>query len=419
MRRTIFASPKSTDWTNWSAGELRTSWSFRPFFQGKAEFTDLYPEAKKWCNAPSKIAEPADVLISVRAPVGPSNLCREKSGIGRGLAALRPKDGVSSKYLLYAVRASANELKNRSTGTTFEAISGSTLRGHLITLAPVEARGGVVSAIEQQLTRLDDTVTTLRRAATRVRVLRSALLGRAWHGAQTQASLGELSVASDYGTSQKASYDADGPPILRIPNVAHGRLDLRDLKHATKPTELKDARALRPGDFLIIRTNGSRDLIGRGGVVETQFSAPHFHASYLIRFRLSGNAPLWRWISLIWSAPALRTQMNGLPAVPREHAADAVDGRGVEVPSQVQAPLVGEDVRALLGGHRSVESLDLRHELGKPLRGDTELLQQIGTELPVRRHRSGLLRRRLVARRGLLRGGLLRVIEDHAHLVPG
>ena len=39
-----------------------------PFLQGKAEFTDLYPKAVKWCSAPSKIAEPDDVLISIRAP---------------------------------------------------------------------------------------------------------------------------------------------------------------------------------------------------------------------------------------------------------------------------------------------------------------------------------------------------------------
>ena len=29
-----------------------------PFFQGKAEFTELYPEVKKWCSEPKKIAEP-------------------------------------------------------------------------------------------------------------------------------------------------------------------------------------------------------------------------------------------------------------------------------------------------------------------------------------------------------------------------
>ena len=53
-----------------------------PFFQGKAEFGDYYPTAVKWCSAPTKIAEGEDVLISVRAPVGPTNLCPTKACIG-------------------------------------------------------------------------------------------------------------------------------------------------------------------------------------------------------------------------------------------------------------------------------------------------------------------------------------------------
>lgn len=285
-----------------------------PFFQGKAEFGDLYPHPGKWCTAPTKVAEPADVLISVRAPVGPTNLCRERSAIGRGLAAVRPREGVPSRYLLYALRASAHELQVRSTGSTFAAISGAVLRSHVLPLAPVEDREPIVAAIEEQLTRVDDAVVTMQRAIARLRVLRSAVLDRAWHSAQGLSSLGELSADSDYGTSQKATYESDGPPILRIPNVARGGIDLRDLKFGTKPSELRSHRSVRPGDFLVIRTNGSRDLIGRGGLVEQELAVPHFHASYLIRFRLVGTVPLWRWISLIWAAPVLRRQIEEIAA---------------------------------------------------------------------------------------------------------
>jgi len=75
-----------------------------PFYQGKAEFGDLSPTPIKWCSKPQKIAEPGDVLISVRAPVGPTNLCREKSCIGRGLAAIRPEATMPSLYFLYFLR---------------------------------------------------------------------------------------------------------------------------------------------------------------------------------------------------------------------------------------------------------------------------------------------------------------------------
>ena len=99
-----------------------------PFYQGKAEFGDLYPTPVKWCSLPGKIAEAGDILITVRAPVGPTNLCREKSCIGRGLAAIRPLADAPSRYWLYALRRFESELAEKATGTTFAAISGNTLR---------------------------------------------------------------------------------------------------------------------------------------------------------------------------------------------------------------------------------------------------------------------------------------------------
>ena len=72
-----------------------------PFFQGKAEFGELYPRPVKWCSKPNKVAQKDDVLMSVRAPVGPTNLAISECCIGRGLAAIRPRDGVPSRYVLY------------------------------------------------------------------------------------------------------------------------------------------------------------------------------------------------------------------------------------------------------------------------------------------------------------------------------
>lgn len=46
-----------------------------PFFQGKAEFGKLYPTVRKYCTDPKKVSEKDDILLSVRAPVGPTNLC--------------------------------------------------------------------------------------------------------------------------------------------------------------------------------------------------------------------------------------------------------------------------------------------------------------------------------------------------------
>ena len=49
-----------------------------PFFQGKAEFGIRYPEIKKYCSKPLRIAKQNDILMSVRAPVGSLNIANQK-----------------------------------------------------------------------------------------------------------------------------------------------------------------------------------------------------------------------------------------------------------------------------------------------------------------------------------------------------
>ncbi|MBA3965551.1 MAG: restriction endonuclease subunit S, partial [Nitrospirales bacterium] len=125
-----------------------------PFFQGKAEFGDLYPEVVKWCTAPGKIAQKDDVLISVRAPVGPTNLAPSECCIGRGLAAIRPQGGMPSKYILNYLRSIERDIDALGTGTTFKAISGKTLREIPVPIAPPDQQELIVAEIEKQFSRL-------------------------------------------------------------------------------------------------------------------------------------------------------------------------------------------------------------------------------------------------------------------------
>lgn len=94
-----------------------------PFFQGKMDFGDINPIPRKWCSAPSRIAYQGDILLCVRAPVGPTNLANQKSCIGRGLAAIRPIAGKSiSEFLLYSIKAQEKQIVQLGQGSTFSAI---------------------------------------------------------------------------------------------------------------------------------------------------------------------------------------------------------------------------------------------------------------------------------------------------------
>lgn len=120
------------------------------------------------------------------------------------------------------------------------------------------------------------------------------------------ASLDQLSWSAQYGTSQKCDYDGTGEPVLRIPNLRAGAIDLADLKRSLVGLALEAEDYVHPGDLLVVRTNGSEALIGRAGVALAELAEPTFLASYLIRYRLTGDHKRWRWIRAFTESSVFR-----------------------------------------------------------------------------------------------------------------
>ena len=99
------------------------------------------------------------------------------------------------------------------------------------------------------------------------------------------AALVDVAESFKYGTSVKCGYKREGVPVLRIPNVVGGHVDVEDLKYGTpKPTEIGPLK-LREGDLLFVRTNGVQDNAGRCSIYRGELGAECCFASYLIRVR--------------------------------------------------------------------------------------------------------------------------------------
>jgi len=119
-----------------------------PFLQGNAEFGDTFPKHKKFTTEPSKIASKGSVLISVRAPVGDTNIADLNYCIGRGLASISLKNG-DNKYLLYLLRSMKPMIEAKGTGSTFKAISKSIINEIEIPLPPLPIQRNIVAVLEQ------------------------------------------------------------------------------------------------------------------------------------------------------------------------------------------------------------------------------------------------------------------------------
>ena len=122
--------------------------------------------------------------------------------------------------------------------------------------------------------------------------------------------LGKLFESLQYGTALKCSYDSSkNTGILRIPNVSTGKLSTSDMKFTNLTKSEKEQYSLKKHDVLMIRSNGSRSLVG-SAVHFDQEASNYGYAGYLMRLRFPINIST-PFIVATLASRTLREQIEG------------------------------------------------------------------------------------------------------------
>lgn len=233
-----------------------------PFFQGKADFGELYPSIRVYCSQPTKIAEKDDILLSVRAPVGPTNLAPCKVCIGRGLTAIRPSEVLLTRYVLLFFRYFEAQLASKGTGTTFKAITQDVVKNLEIPIPPLPEQERIVARIEELFSQLDAGVETLKKTKARLAVYRQAVLKEAFESVIPESDTCNVEdVCKDIKVGiviKPAQYytSADvGVRAFRSANVREFAVNDSDWVYLTKAGHEANLRSeIHTGDVLVVRS---------------------------------------------------------------------------------------------------------------------------------------------------------------------
>lgn len=109
-------------------------------------------------------------------------------------------------------------------------------------------------------------------------------------------NLGSIVSDFNYGTSKKSDYLYKGVPVLRIPNIVDSKINFNKMKYL-QSQEINDTWKIKNGDVLIVRSNGSRDLVGKNALIEN-IQGEYAFASYMIRIRPLEVNPKYVWFLL-------------------------------------------------------------------------------------------------------------------------
>lgn len=210
-----------------------------PFYQGKKEFTDKFiGKPTTWTSVITKEAKKDDILMSVRAPVGPINFATQRICIGRGLAAIRASELVDKNFIYSFLIKHESEIVGNS-GAVFNSINKNQIENIQIPIPLLPEQQRIVSILDEAFSSIEQAKENLQRNLQNAKELFQSELnsiftnkGEGWEETTLKANI-ELST----GFAFKSKFYTDNEDdilLLRGDNIMQGDFRWQDVKRWNK-----------------------------------------------------------------------------------------------------------------------------------------------------------------------------------------
>lgn len=230
-----------------------------PFYQGKKNFTEKHlGKPDKWTTQVTKEAQKGDILMSVRAPVGPVNFATQRICIGRGLAAIRASGLLDRDFLFYALLSKQPEIQGNE-GAVFASINKKAIESIEIPLPEVVEQKRIVAILDEAFAGIETALANTEKNLANAQELFESHLekvfsrsARGWE----KRTLGELYKIGSSKRVHKKDWRETGVPFYRareIVKLAQSGSVENDLFITEDQFEEFSSKtgAPRPGDLMI------------------------------------------------------------------------------------------------------------------------------------------------------------------------
>ncbi len=177
-----------------------------------------------------------------------------------------------------------------------------------VPIPPLAEQRRIVAALEQELTRLTVADSSLSRAARRSTALLDKVVDRHCSEARKTVKVRSL-LAAPLANGRSVPTALDGFPVLRLTALRGGKIDISERKLGAWDAKQAAPFLINRGDFLVSRGNGSRSLVGRGGIV-TGEPDPIAYPDTMIRIRINPKMINLEFLNIIWSSMGVRRQIE-------------------------------------------------------------------------------------------------------------
>jgi type I restriction enzyme S subunit len=248
-----------------------------PFYQGKKDFGKKFIEAPTtWTTRITKVAIWGDILMSVRAPVGPVNFATEEICIGRGLAAIRCGPRLDRDFLFYHLLHLQPEIAGKQ-GAVFSSINKSEIEGLPIAYPPLDEQQRIVGLLDEAFEGLATAKANAEKNLQNARALFASHLqsvfthrGNDW----IDVTLVEVLAVLRNGINCKQDRSGAGSKISRIESIWNARFDITRVGYSKIPETQRHKFLLKKGDVLFSHIN-SAIHVGKTALFDSEDEVVH------------------------------------------------------------------------------------------------------------------------------------------------
>ena len=204
-----------------------------------------------------------------------------------------------------------------TSSVTVKHLSSRTIEDIWLPLPPRHEQQRLADKLDELLGDLEAAIVDLTAARRKLALYRQSLLKSSVEGSLTDgtsacwpmvsmAALPGLAMANGRSVPTAES----GAKVLRLTCIRQGRVDLSQFKHGAWSEAEAAPFAVREGDLLVVRGNGSLGLVGRAGLVPPCSEAIAYPDT-LIRVRADPSVVRPAWLACVWESQSVRTHLEG------------------------------------------------------------------------------------------------------------
>jgi type I restriction enzyme S subunit len=240
-------------------------------------------------DSSARMLPPYSVILSSRAPIGHLVINTKPMSTNQGCKSLIPSSQLEHKFLYYYLSSIVELLDSLGTGATFRELSGGKLKEVSVPVPPLAEQQRIVGVLDEAFAGLATAQAHAAQNLQNARALFESHLqsvfthrGKGW----VEKALGEV---AEFKNGLNYTRDSKGQtlPVVGVGDFqSNNVVPMEQLQTATIDGELSSEYALQPGDILTVRSNGSKDLVGRCMLVP-ELSETTSYSGFIIRIRVN------------------------------------------------------------------------------------------------------------------------------------